>query len=185
MIRVFDLVIALIGFSFLSPIFLFIYFFGLLFKLDPFFVQIRVGKDEKFFKLYKFRTMKKDTANLPTHLIDENSLTFFGPFLRKTKLDELPQLWNVLIGDMSLVGPRPCLTNQKELILRRRKFGLYTFKPGITGLAQIRNIDMADPEKLSKVDLEMMSNLTLLSYLRYIFLTIAGNGAQDKINKIK
>jgi len=185
MIRVFDIVIALIGFLVLSPIFFLVYFFGLLFKFDPFFVQIRVGKDEKVFKLYKFRTMKKGTADLPTHLIDENSLTFLGPFLRKTKLDETPQLLNVLIGNMSIVGPRPCLPNQEELIQRRREFGLYSFKPGVTGLAQIKNIDMSKPSKLAKVDLEMMNSLTLSSYLRYIFLTITGNGAQDKINQIK
>ena len=107
-----------------------------------------------------------------------------GSILRKTKLDELPQLWNVLIGDMSIVGPRPCLYSQHELISEREKRGIYSYRPGITGLAQVSNIDMSTPRLLAAVDALMMRNLNARSYCVYILLTVIGRGFGDVIKKI-
>src|SRR5215469_1490888 len=105
---------------------------------SPLFRQARVGRHQKPFVLVKFRTMKPGTASVASHLVDVTSITRWGRFLRQTKLDELPQLWNVLKGEMSLVGPRPCLFNQEELIRERAQRGVFEARPGITGLAQIR-----------------------------------------------
>ena len=99
-------------------------------------------------------------------------LNIFGKFLRRTKLDELPQLFNVLYGNMSLVGPRPCLLNQKKLISERKKRGVFKVKPGITGLAQISGISMETPTLLSKIDLKMIKKMNLFYYFYYIFKTI-------------
>jgi len=101
--------------------------------------------------------------------------------LRKTKLDELPQLWNVLTGDMSLVGPRPGLSNQEELTQARSAKNVYSIRPGITGLAQVNKIDMSSPELLAKTDKEMIDSLTLRLYFKYILMTIIGSGSGDRI----
>lgn len=148
---------------------------------SPIYVQERVGKNMKVFNLFKFRTMKLETPSIASHLNSPESLTKLGPWLRSSKLDELPQLWNVLLGSMSFVGPRPNLLNQEELIKFRLKYGIYNHKPGITGLSQIRKIDMSQPEKLSKVDAEMLRDMTIKKYIFYIFLTIAGKGSGDII----
>ena len=113
--------------------------------------------------------MKRDTASVATHLASSTSINSFGSFLRKTKLDELPQLWNVLNGHMSLVGPRPNLFNQEELVNYREVLGIYCVRPGITGLAQILDIDMSTPELLAKTDEEMISTMSVRNYFRYIF----------------
>ena len=102
--------------------------------------------------------------------------------MRKSKLDELPQLWNVFVGDMSLVGPRPNLFNQLELIEERDSRGVYSIRPGITGLAQINKIDMSTPKLLADTDAKMIQDLNVLTYFKYIFLTIFGNGFGDRIN---
>ena len=125
--------------------------------------------------------MHPSTASVASHLADVTAITSLGAFLRRTKLDELPQLWNVLKGEMSLVGPRPCLFNQHELIDEREKRGVFNARPGITGLAQIRNIDMSTPILLSKTDAEMISTLSLSNYFRYIMLTLLGHGAGDRV----
>ena len=127
--------------------------------------------------------MRLETTSVASHLADNSAITPAGKILRKTKLDELPQLWNVLVGEMSLVGPRPNLPNQIELISARDKLGVYNVKPGITGLAQIRNIDMSTPEKLAQVDIKMVNNLNLNSYFRYIVQTALGKGAGDAANQ--
>ena len=108
-----------------------------------------------------------------------------GVFLRKTKLDELPQLWNVVKGDMSLVGPRPNLFNQKELIEAREEVGVYDVRPGITGLAQINEIDMSTPQLLAKTDAQMILSMSLMNYFTYIFKTITGKGAGDRVESAK
>ena len=118
-------------------------------RKSPIFIQKRVGKKKKLFYLIKFRTMRVGTASVATHLSSKNSITFLGKILRKTKLDELPQLWNVMIGDMSIVGPRPCLINQEELIKEREKLGIFNVLPGVTGLAQINSYDGMTLEKKS------------------------------------
>ena len=104
--------------------------------------------------------MKLDTKDVATHLLDESQVTPVGTILRRTKLDELPQLWNVLKGDMSLVGPRPCLPTQKELIKARDNLRVFAVRPGITGLAQINGIDMSQPKLLAKTDARMLENLS-------------------------
>ena len=116
--------------------------------------------------------MPLGTKSAATHLVKNLKLSLFGNFLRKTKLDEIPQLWNVLIGEMSLVGPRPCLFNQKKLINERKKRGVFKVRPGITGLAQIKGITMQNPILLAKTDLEMIKQMNLFYYFYYIFRTV-------------
>lgn len=125
--------------------------------------------------------MNINTKSVGTHLADSSAITPYGKFLRRTKLDELPQLINVLVGDMSLVGPRPNLFNQTELIEEREKLGVYNHRPGITGLAQINEIDMSTPKELAAKDAEMLSNFTILNYFTYIFATIFGKGQGDRV----
>ena len=120
------------------------------------FAQQRVGRHEKPFRCLKLRTMYEGTKSLPTHEVDGQAVTSAGRVLRRLKLDELPQLWNVITGEMSLVGPRPCLPTQKELIEHRRALGVYDLKPGITGLAQVEGIDMSDPRKCAEKDAEYL-----------------------------
>lgn len=127
--------------------------------------------NKKSFTLLKFRTMRPGTESVATHLVDKSAVTTFGQFMRNTKLDELPQLWNVLVGQMSLVGPRPSLCNQLKVIAAREKLGIYRVRPGITGLAQIRGIDMSTPELLAKTDKEMLDSFDAYHYCRYILST--------------
>lgn len=183
LIRFFDFIFSFFGLFFGLPVLIIIYFIGILDTGSPLFFQERVGKNKKPFVLVKFRTMKKDTANVASHLAPSSSITSFGKFLRRTKLDELPQLWNVLIGDMSLVGPRPNLFSQIELISEREKLGVFNAKPGITGLAQIQNIDMSTPALLAKIDSEMLDSMNAKSYFRYIALTILGRGQGDAVKR--
>ncbi len=150
---------------------------------SPVFIQTRVGKNKKAFELIKFRTMSVNTQSVASHLANTNSITKLGAFLRKTKIDELPQLINVLRGDMSLVGPRPNLFNQEELIAERDALGIYDVLPGITGLAQIQNIDMSTPRLLAQTDKKMIDTLTLKDYFRYILMTATGSGAGDAVKK--
>ena len=181
LIRLFDLIFALSGIIITSPIFLIIVILGFLDTGSPIFVQNRVGQNKQPFKLFKFRTMSLDTASVATHLVSKSSVTKLGGLLRKTKLDELPQLYNVLRGEMSMVGPRPCLSNQQELINERFRRDVYSVPPGITGLAQINNIDMSTPKLLSEPDQKMIQELTLSKYFKYIILTVFGRGQGDKI----
>lgn len=171
MIRFLDLLFAAFGIIALSPLFLLICLLGFWETGSPIFVQARVGKSKALFKMYKFRTMRVGTKSVATHLADTSSVTPLGRILRSTKLDELPQLINVLKGEMSLVGPRPCLPNQFELIEAREQLGIFDFRPGITGLAQIRGIDMSNPAYLASVESEMLSRVGLKEYFRYIFAT--------------
>jgi lipopolysaccharide/colanic/teichoic acid biosynthesis glycosyltransferase len=131
-----------------------------------------VGYNQKLFFLIKFRTMPMGTKSAATHLIDNSIITSFGIFLRRTKLDEVPQLLNVLMGDMSIVGPRPCLSNQRKLISERKKRGIFKVKPGITGLAQISGINMKTPTLLAKTDLKMINKMNLYLYFYYILYTL-------------
>jgi len=143
---------------------------------SPVFAQTRVGKGEIPFTCYKFRTMQTGTANVPTHQVDASSITSIGHFLRKFKLDELPQLYNVLVGDMSLVGPRPGLPSQIELVEARRKLGVFNVRPGVTGLAQVRGVDMSDPVRLAEVDAQYIKAQGLSLDLYLILSTLAGKG---------
>ena len=142
MIRFFDFFFSLLGLIFLSPLIILIFLISLFDNGPTLFIQNRVGQNLKSFLVIKFRTMPINTRSAGTHLIKDIKLSSFGNFLRNTKIDEIPQLWNVLFGDMSLVGPRPCLFNQRKLIIERKKRGVFKVRPGITGLAQISDINM-------------------------------------------
>ena len=159
--RFFDLCFAFFGLTLLSPVLLLIWVVGWFDNRSPLFLQERVGRHKQSFVLVKFRTMRPDTASVATHLADASAITPFGRILRRTKLDELPQLWNVLRGEMSLVGPRPCLFNQQELIAERDVLGVFEALPGITGLAQVQGIDMTAPALLARTDAAMLSSLGL------------------------
>src|SRR5690554_307755 len=128
-IRLFDILFSLLGLLVGLPVLLLLTLIGLLDTGSPLFLQQRVGRHQKPFTLVKFRTMKKDTAHVASHLASRDAITPFGRFLRRSKLDELPQLWNVLKGEMSLVGPRPCLFNQHELIAERAKRSVFNVRP--------------------------------------------------------
>ena len=172
MIRLLDIIFSFLSLILFFPLFILIIFVGFLDTGFPLFIQKRVGLNLKNFTLIKFRTMKIGALYAGTHLIDPSNITCFGYFLRKFKLDELPQLLNVLMGDMSLVGPRPCLLNQKRLISERKKKGVFKVRPGITGLAQVSGIDMTNPKLLAKTDLKMIKQMSLFYYFYYIFKTV-------------
>lgn len=181
MIRLLDVLISLLGLVCGSPVLVLLTLAGYLDTGSPIFCQERVGKHQKPFTLVKFRTMVVNTESVATHLANSASITRFGQFLRKTKLDELPQLWNVLKGEMSLVGPRPGLFNQEELTSERAKRGVYNARPGITGLAQVNKIDMSTPKLLAAMDQKMLQSLTLADYFRYILMTVVGKGSGDRV----
>lgn len=183
MLRFFDVVFSLLGLTFGSPVLLVIYLVGLFDTGSPLFRQERVGRNQKPFILVKFRTMRVGTASVASHLADVQAITPMGQFLRRTKLDELPQLWNVLKGDMSLVGPRPGLFNQQELLQARQQHGVFEARPGITGLAQVSGIDMSRPELLAQTDARMLAGLTLGQYFGYIVQTVLGSGQGDAAGK--
>jgi len=183
MTRIFDILFSFFGLLILSPVMLALLLIGLFDTGSPSFRQERVGVNQKPFNLLKFRTMHVNTQAVATHLVRVSSITKWGSFLRKSKLDELPQLFNVLMGDMSFVGPRPNLFNQSELIDERSRRGVYSIRPGITGLAQIRKIDMSTPQLLAETDAKMIDHLNLWYYFKYIFLTVFGKGFGDRVRK--
>ena len=151
--------ICVVGLIFIMPILLFI---AILIILEdgfpPFFIQERLGLNKKIFKIYKIRTMKNNTPQLGTHEVKNYFQLRSGAFARGLKLDEFPQLINVLIGEINLVGPRPGLVTQEELEIARSKNKIFDIKPGITGLSQILGFDMSDPAKLSEIDKIYMVN---------------------------
>ncbi len=182
-VRLLDIVFSFVGLVVGFPILVVLTIIGLFDTGSPIFRQVRVGRHKKPFTLVKFRTMKVDTVSVASHLASASAITPFGGFLRKTKLDELPQLWNVLCGDMSLVGPRPCLFNQQELISERDKRGVFSVRPGITGLAQVNEIDMSTPVLLAETDSAMLSNFSIVNYFKYISLTLFGKGRGDRVSR--
>jgi O-antigen biosynthesis protein WbqP len=181
MIRVLDFMAAFFGLLFLWPILLIVVIIGMFDTGSPIFIQERVGRNKKPFKLIKFRTMSVETKSVASHLANNSSITKLGNFLRKTKIDELPQLINVLKGEMSLVGPRPNLFNQEELIKERASLGVYNVLPGVTGLAQVQNIDMSTPQLLARTDKQMIDTLTIKNYFKYILMTVTGSGSGDAV----
>ena len=184
LMRIFDVIFSAGGLVLLSPVILLLAVMGLFHTGSPFFRQVRVGIRQKPFTLLKFRTMKLNTASVPSHLVSASAVSGYGRFLRTSKLDELPQLWNVLRGDMSLVGPRPGLFNQQELTQARLDKGIFNVRPGITGLAQVSNIDMSTPLLLAETDEIMVRTLTLRNYFRYILLTVTGKGSGDCVKGV-
>ena len=178
-LRFCDFFMAFWGLVVTSPILFIVTVIGYFDTGSPIFIQERVGKNQKPFKLIKFRTMSTNTKSVASHLASSASITKLGMFLRKSKIDELPQLINVIKGEMSLVGPRPNLFNQKELIDERVNRDIYKVLPGITGLAQINNIDMSTPQLLAQKDHEMIKTLTVKEYFKYVLLTALGKGSGD------
>ncbi|MGI2153092.1 sugar transferase [Shewanella oncorhynchi] len=181
MIRLIDFLAALFGLLLLWPVLFIVTIIGMFDTGSPIFVQTRVGKNKKAFKLIKFRTMSIETKSVASHLANNASITKLGNFLRKTKIDELPQLINVIKGDMSLVGPRPNLFNQEELIAEREALGVYDVLPGVTGLAQVQNIDMSTPKLLAETDKQMIDTLNIKNYFKYILMTVTGSGSGDAV----
>jgi len=174
--RTIDLILSVIGLLVLSPIFLLLI---IAIKLDSkgpvLFKQKRVGRGKTYFNILKFRTMKIDTPkDMPTHLLEnpEQYITKTGKFLRKTSLDELPQIWNIIVGQMSIIGPRPALWNQKDLIEERDKYGANDVPPGLTGWAQINGRDELPIEIKAKLDGDYVQRMSLWLDVKCFFGTI-------------
>lgn len=171
-----DFVLSLIGSVVLLPFFILI---GLIVFIDNpgpiFFRQKRVGKNKKLFTLWKFRTMKTKTPDIPTHLLDhpEQYITRVGKFLRKLSIDELPQVWQILFGKMSIIGPRPALWNQDDLIAERDKYGANNIRPGLTGWAQINGRDELEIPEKAALDGEYVKRMSFGFDLKCFFGTIA------------
>lgn len=182
--RSFDLIFSFILFILFIPLWIAI---PLLIKLDSqgriIFTQKRVGKNSDYFTMYKFRTMKEGTPDIPTdELKNQAELnTRFGSFLRRLSLDEIPQLINIIKGEMSFVGPRPALYNQEFLIELRKKNGVDKITPGVTGLAQISGRDAIPIPKKVEYDIQYMKKISIIFDIKIIFLTakaaITGKGA--------
>ncbi len=185
MLRFFDIVLSVFGLVLFCPLFIVVIICGYIDTRSPIFHQKRVGKEQQPFTLLKFRTMSLGTDSVATHLAEASAITQFGKLLRKSKIDELPQLINVLRGEMSLVGPRPCLLNQVELIEERNRRGVFDVKPGITGLAQVNKIDMSQPTLLAEVDASMLKTMSFRNYFNYLFLTVVGKGFGDRVKSDK
>lgn len=160
--RFFDIILSLLGMIILSPLFLCV---ALAIKIDDggpvFFKQKRVGANKSHFWLYKFRSMKTNTPDVPTHLFNEPEkyISRVGGVIRKLSIDELPQLWNIVRADMSIIGPRPALWNQYDLIAERDKYGANDIRPGLTGLAQISGRDELEIPIKAKLDGEYVATL--------------------------
>lgn len=182
LIRTLDILAAIVGGVAALPIVLVV---GLLVRLGSpgpaLFRQQRVGRNERVFVCYKLRTMAHGTPVVGTHEVSVAYVTPLGRWLRRLKLDELPQLWNVLRGEMSLVGPRPCLPTQVELIEARRARGVYDVRPGVTGPAQVIGLDMSTPLELAEKDAVWSRAPNLSDYVRLVFLTVVGKGQGDAI----
>jgi O-antigen biosynthesis protein WbqP len=146
-----------------------------------FFRQVRVGRHRRPFICYKVRTMAQGTPEAGTHEVAASAVTRVGRFLRTTKLDELPQLINVARGEMAFVGPRPCLPSQVELVEARDRLGIFEVLPGITGLGQVRGIDMSDPDRLARCDGEYVSARNLRLDLSILWATFRGAGGGDRV----
>ncbi|MFZ7942494.1 sugar transferase [Neobacillus sp. 19] len=202
--KILDIILAFIGIVVLSPIFLILI---ICIKLDSngpvLFKQRRIGKEKSEFYILKFRTMKIDTPkDTPTHLLEdpESYITRVGKFMRKTSLDELPQILNILKGEMSIIGPRPCLWNQFDLIAERDKYGANDIYPGLTGWAQINGRDELPIEIKAKLDGDYVEKLsfgfdvkcffgTIVSILKHDGVVEGGTGEMErekaKVTKVK
>lgn len=193
--RVMDIVLSAVGLIVLSPLLLLL---GILIEIDSrgpiLFKQNRIGKNKVHFYILKFRTMENDTPrDIPTHLMEDSDrwITKMGRFLRKTSLDELPQIINILIGEMSIIGPRPALWNQYDLIAERDKYGANGIRPGLTGWAQINGRDELSIDVKAGLDGEYVEKMgigldmkcffgTILSVLKHDGVVEGGIGVIDK-----
>lgn len=193
--RVLDFLLALVGLIVLSPVFLILIVFIKLDSKGPIlFKQKRVGIHKTHFEILKFRTMKIDTPkDMPTHMLanPEKYITRVGKFLRKTSLDELPQIINILKGEMSIIGPRPALWNQYDLIAERDKYGANDILPGLTGWAQVHGRDELEIEEKAKLDGYYVKHLGFKLDVQCFFLTIKSvlksegvvEGKKDNLSK--
>lgn len=172
MIRVFDICGALIGIIIATPIACFVAIRSIQRFGSIFFVQKRVGRNGAVFSIIKFRSMDSNAPVVPSHLLPPEAIDEWGMFLRRTKIDELPQMLNVLTGEMSLVGPRPCLPSQFDLIKARRDSGLLDIRPGMTGPAQIKGVDMSDTDKLIAEEIVFVTKFNATDYVWCIVNTI-------------
>jgi len=171
--RALDIFAAAAGLILLTPVFIVVALLvGVTSRGPVVFQQLRIGRDEQTFICNKFRTMHQGTAQRGSHEISRDALTPVGSALRKLKLDELPQLWNVFLGDMSLVGPRPCLPNQETLIAERRKRNIFDIPPGITGLAQVEGVDMSEPQRLAEIEERYLKTQSLGLDIKLIIRTL-------------
>lgn len=170
--RFIDISLAFLVIIFLSPLLIIT---SLIIKLQDggpvLFKQDRVGKNKKLFKIYKFRSMPVNTANVESHEVNKITITPFGKLIRRANIDELPQFINILIGDMSLVGPRPCIPTQKHLIELRSQGGAYNCLPGLTGLAQVNSYDNMPNEVKAKYDNEYANNITFVNDMKIALKT--------------
>jgi O-antigen biosynthesis protein WbqP len=185
--RILDFTLSLFALLILWPIFLVL---AVLIKFESkgpvFFKQKRIGKNKQYFYILKFRTMKTDTpSDMPTHMLQkpEAFITKIGKFLRKTSLDELPQLINIIKGDMSIIGPRPALWNQFDLIAERDKYGSNNIYPGLTGWAQINGRDELPIKEKAKLDGEYVQKMSLVFdlklLLKTLFIVIRSDGVKE------
>lgn len=150
-------------------------------KAHPLFIQTRVGQNGKLFRIVKLRTMRADTTDAASHETPASQITKLGAILRKLKLDEIPQLWNVLAGHMSFVGPRPCLPSQQDLIAERECRGVLRLKPGITGPSQVRGIDMSQPRRLAESDADYLGKWSIRKDVYFLYATSLGSGRGDAV----
>lgn len=179
--RAFDLAASIVGLILLSPVLCVLIIMIRLDSSGPgIFSQVRTGRNERPFICHKLRTMQVNTAQGPSHEVGAAMITRVGRFLRRSKLDELPQLWNIVKGEMSFVGPRPCLTTQHELIAARRRHGVFKLRPGITGIAQVQGVDMSNPERLATLDASYLKKAALITDIRLILATVMGAGRGDR-----
>lgn len=185
--RIIDFILSLLGLIILSPLFLII---AIWIKIDSpgpvFFKQKRVGKDKELFDIYKFRTMRSDTpSDMPTHLLGDPAafITNSGAFLRKTSLDELPQLINIIKGEMAVIGPRPALWNQDDLVAERDKYNANDVLPGLTGWAQINGRDELPIPVKAKLDGEYIEQMSFAMDVKCFFLTIKSVISSDGVSE--
>ena len=178
--RIFDIVlaVALAPIAFLACL-LVIGPIALEARASPLFFQVRLGRGERPFRLLKLRTMHVATPNVASHMVDANNILATGRLLRRLKLDELPQIWNVLNGSMSWVGPRPGLPSQLDLTDARRKHDVFALTPGITGISQTQGIDMSTPELLAQTDKLYDQPWSMVRDLKLLWATAAGSGSGD------
>ena len=183
-IRALDLAISILALTALFPIVVLLTCLGTMVFGSPFFLQKRVGQWGQVFIIFKLRTLPISTQSVPTHELNHAEITGYGRFLRRSKLDEVPQLLNVILGQMSLVGPRPCLPSQTAIIRLRESSAVLASKPGITGLAQLHNVHMEFPQEVVELDKKMQSKMNVGFYLQ-ILLTTVSEIAYPKRRRLK
>jgi O-antigen biosynthesis protein WbqP len=184
-IRILDTFFSILLLLFFLPLLLAISLVTLFSGYYPIYVSQRLGRHQELFHLYKLRTLHPSTPLSPTHLLKASEINYLplGRFLRSTKLDELPQLFNVLLGQMSIVGPRPCLPSQCYLISLRARANIFSVRPGLIGFSQALGIDMSDPDILVAYDLvTLRASFNLCAYVKLIALTLSPSAFRDRIS---